>query len=93
MIESAELTEEQHQKLIQAFNPAREEQIKAMSGLIAVMTISRIINHQMTQTIKIFKNSMKEFSKEEREKIEEIALNCLMDPVDRHVRKQILEMD
>ena len=87
------VTEEQQEKLIKEFNPPREECIKTMAATIALMTMSRIINHQMTQTIKVFKTSMKEFSKEEREQIEDIASQTLLEPIDKYVRKQVLGMD
>ncbi len=85
--------DEKAAKLIELFNPPREEQIRTTAAMMAVMTMSRIIHHQMAQTIKVFKNSMKEFSKEERERIEDMALSVLMEPIDKNVRKTILDMD
>jgi len=93
MAKSIELTEKQIERLTEVFNPPKEEYVKAMAATLAVMTMSRIIHHQMRQTIKVFKNSMKEFSKEERDRIEDMALQALLEPIDKHIGKTVMGMD
>lgn len=93
MSKNLELTEEQIKNLVEAFNPSREEQIKSTGALLAYMTMSRIINHEIPKTIKIFKNSMKEFSQEEQRKIECIMGIALLDPIEKSVRQIVSNID